>query len=115
MAENPPRLVRKQHPQGGIERAEECEQQDIEKPQNPADGMQNRGVVRKLINGQGEDAGAHRYGEPIGREVPDRAQQARRFDRAAGWMQGQICHDRLRMTRPDCRAPKMRPNVKSIK
>lgn len=54
---------------GHRERSEEQQQGHVQPPQPLA--QQRRAGKRQMGQHQGEDAGAHRGGEPVGREAPD--------------------------------------------
>ena len=69
--EDPPRLVSEHRPARGVEPGEQREERDVEVPQRLADRVQRCADARHLRQGERENAGAHRSGEPVGGELPD--------------------------------------------
>ena len=69
--EDAPRLVPEHHPARTIEAGEQREERDVEEPQHLADRLQRRSDAGHLRQRECEDTGAHRRGEPVGRELAD--------------------------------------------
>jgi len=69
MPEDAPRLVPEHHPARAIKAGEQREECDIEEPQHLADGFKRRPDAGHLRQREREDTGAHRRGEPVGREL----------------------------------------------
>ena len=69
MAEDASRLMAEENPSCGVERREQDKEADVEPPQALAKRAQRASDARKLREQDGEHAGAHGRGEPVGREL----------------------------------------------
>ncbi|MNS82432.1 hypothetical protein D3C72_1161780 [compost metagenome] len=114
VAENPPRLVEKQHPTRRVYRRKQQEQSDIEQPEGFGKGVQGRYGDRQLRQCQRQHAGAHGGREPVGGELADHLagmlQMTERFD--SGLDAIGACHGELLSSREV--EPMLDPNRISI-
>src|ERR1700732_5152171 len=69
MRENAPRAVEEEDPAGRVKQTEQCEEHDIECPERERDPIQAGDGADELVQRQSQHSGAHRYGEPVRREL----------------------------------------------
>ncbi|MNQ93823.1 hypothetical protein D3C85_1093050 [compost metagenome] len=81
MGEDPPRFIKEQHPARGVQQGKQHEQADGQQPQGFGQGVQ-AGYI-DLRQGQGEHAGAHGRGEPVGGELTDHFTRMRQLAQRA--------------------------------
>ncbi len=83
MPEDASGAVEEEDPARGVKKAEQHEEPDVEEPQGNRDSIETGNCDRELVQRQSQDAGSHRHGEPIRRELAHDLPQPARGGRRA--------------------------------